>query len=214
MKNSIIKVMVAMVILLTSTVNAQIKNTKTEEVKISGNCGMCKKTIEKAGSLKDVASVEWNKETKMATLTYDAKKTNQDEILKRIANAGYDSEKFAAPDNVYNDLHGCCQYDRDVKITTKKTKNIATLEKVEKVKISGNCGMCKRTIEKSGNVPDVAKVEWNKETGIAILTFNESKTTKAEILKRIAAAGYDNELFKATEEVYSNLPGCCQYDRE
>jgi copper chaperone CopZ len=214
MKKSIIKVMVAVLVLLTSTVNAQIKNTKKEEIKISGNCGMCKKIIEKAGSLKNVASVEWNKETKMATLTYDAKKTNQDEILKRIANAGYDSEKFSAPDNVYNDLHGCCQYDRDLKITPEKIKNVAILEKVEKVKISGNCGMCKRTIEKSGNVPDVAKVEWNKETGVATLTFNESKTTKAEILKRIAAAGYDNELFKATEEVYSNLPGCCQYDRE
>ena len=49
------------------------------------------KTIEKAGNLKNVATLDWNKDTKMATLTYDAKKTNQDEILKRIALAGYDS---------------------------------------------------------------------------------------------------------------------------
>ena len=102
---------------LLSSINgfAQIKNAKTETVKIYGNCGMCKTTIEKAGNEKKVASVDWNKDTKMATLTYDGDKTNQDEILKRIALAGYDSEKFRAPDDVYAKLAGCCQYDRPVK---------------------------------------------------------------------------------------------------
>lgn len=94
---------------------AQVKNAKTENVKIYGNCGMCETTIEKAGNLKKVAKVEWNKDTKMATIVYDAQKTNQDEILKRIALAGYDSDKFLAPDDVYSKLNGCCQYDRKVK---------------------------------------------------------------------------------------------------
>lgn len=92
--------------------NAQIKNAKTESVKIYGNCGMCERTIEKAGNIKKIADVDWNKETKMATITYDASKTNQDEILKRIALAGYDSDKFLAPDDVYAKLPECCQYDR------------------------------------------------------------------------------------------------------
>ena len=51
----------------------------------------------------------------MATLNYDAQKTNQEEILKRIALAGYDSEKFLAPDDAYNKLAGCCQYKRVLK---------------------------------------------------------------------------------------------------
>ena len=68
----------------------QIKNAKTEIVKIYGNCEMCEKTIETAGNVKKVANVEWNKDSKMATITYDSIKTNQDEILKRIALAGYD----------------------------------------------------------------------------------------------------------------------------
>lgn len=80
---------------------------------------MCKATIEKAGNVNKVASVEWNKDTKMATLTYDGNKTNQDEILKRIALAGYDSEKFLAPDDVYAKLPGCCQYDRELKPVAK-----------------------------------------------------------------------------------------------
>lgn len=90
----------------------KITNIKTETKKIYGNCGMCKRTINKAGNLDGIAKVDWDKETKMATITYDSTKTNLDEILKRIANAGYDNETFIAPDEVYNNLHGCCQYER------------------------------------------------------------------------------------------------------
>lgn len=117
---SIQNVLVAIILLLSSVaVNAQIKNAKTETVKIFGNCGMCKKTIEKAGNLKNVAQVNWDKETKIAAITYDATLTNQEEILKRIALAGYDSEKHSAPETSYSGLPGCCQYDREVKKETK-----------------------------------------------------------------------------------------------
>ena len=122
MKYSISNVMVAATMLLTFTISsAQIKNSVTENVKIYGNCGMCEKTIEKAGNLKNVATVDWNKDSKMASITYDSKKTNQDEVLKRIALAGYDSDTFLAPENVYNELPGCCQYDRESKIAVKAT---------------------------------------------------------------------------------------------
>lgn len=108
-----IKILVAITLLLSFTAcNAQIKNAKTETVKINGNCGMCKSTIEKAGNIKKVAQVDWNKDTKTAVLTYDSTKTNQDEILKRIALAGYDSDQFLAPDDVYAKLPECCQYER------------------------------------------------------------------------------------------------------
>lgn len=102
-----------------NTVNAQIKNAKTETVKISGNCGMCEKKIEKAGNADKAATVDWDKDTKMATITYDAKKTNTSEILKRIALAGYDSDEFLAPDAVYASLPGCCKYDRASKTMAK-----------------------------------------------------------------------------------------------
>ena len=129
MKNSLKKIMVATFVLLSIKINAQIKNSKTETVKIYGNCGMCETNIEKAGTIKRVAKVDWNQETQMATLTYDTAKTNQDEILKRIALAGYDSDKFLAPDDVYNNLHGCCQYDRVAKVPVKEeVKTEATTE--------------------------------------------------------------------------------------
>ena len=110
-----------MALSMTSVFGQKIKNATTETVKIYGNCGMCEKTIENAGSSKNTASVDWDKDTKMATLTFDAKKTSKDEILKKIALAGYDSDSFLAPDDVYNNLHGCCQYDREAKIPVEKS---------------------------------------------------------------------------------------------
>ena len=119
MKNSFKNIMVATFVLLSITINAQIKNAKTETVKIYGNCGMCETKIENAGIIKKVVQVDWDQDSKMATLTYDTTKTNQDEILKRIALAGYDSDRFLAPDDVYDNLHGCCQYDRVAKVPVK-----------------------------------------------------------------------------------------------
>jgi copper chaperone CopZ len=116
--------MVTFTLLSLTACSTQIQNAKTEKVKIYGNCGMCEKTIENAGSVDKFASVDWDKNTKMATLTYDAKKTNKEEIIKRIALAGYDSDSFLAPDDVYNNLPGCCQYDRDAKSKVVENKTM------------------------------------------------------------------------------------------
>ncbi len=98
---------------------AQIKNAKTESVKIYGNCEMCESTIEKAGNSKKTSLVDWDKTTKLASITYDSKKTNRDEILKKIALNGYDSDIYLAPDNAYNGLMDCCKYERTAKIAIK-----------------------------------------------------------------------------------------------
>ena len=120
------KILVATTLLLSFTsCNAQIDNAKTETILVYGNCGMCEKTIEKAGSSKKVSLVDWNEDTKMATITFDATKTNSDEILKKIALAGYDSDKFLAPDKVYNKLHGCCKYERVAKTAAKSESSMA-----------------------------------------------------------------------------------------
>ena len=94
---------------------AQIPNAQKVAVEIYGNCGMCKKTIEKAGYQKNKSMVVWDKETKKATVTFNPQKTTVAKVLKRIANAGYDNEQYYAPDNAYEELHGCCQYERKPK---------------------------------------------------------------------------------------------------
>lgn len=125
--NLLSKISTTLILLLTfSFCNAQIKNAKTESVKIYGNCEMCESTIEKAGNVKKVALVDWNEDTKMAMLTYDASITSKDEILKRIALAGYDSDQFLAPDDVYAKLPECCQYDRVNKSALVKKEKVET----------------------------------------------------------------------------------------
>ncbi|MDP1801617.1 MAG: DUF3347 domain-containing protein [Bacteroidota bacterium] len=113
---SILNLLIAIPTLLLSTsCDGQIKNAKIVTVKIDGNCEMCEKTIESAANQKKAASVDWNKDTKQATITYDDSKTTPDEILKRVALAGYDNEKFLAPDDAYAGLPGCCKYERNRK---------------------------------------------------------------------------------------------------
>jgi len=45
------KIMAVMMLLVSLLYTAQIKNAKTETVKISGNCDMCKSKIEKSGNV-------------------------------------------------------------------------------------------------------------------------------------------------------------------
>jgi Protein of unknown function (DUF3347) len=116
--------MIAIMLLSTTIVFAQFKNSNTETIKVYGNCEMCKAKIEKAGAQKNVSKVLWSEETNMATITYDAKKTTTDAILKKIALAGYDSDNFLAPDAVYKKLHACCKYERVKKPIAKTTAAI------------------------------------------------------------------------------------------
>lgn len=116
---------------------AQIKNSKTETVKVWGNCEMCKATIEKAANKKGEVKAVWNDETKQATITYNTKTTNLNAVLKRIALAGYDNVSFAAPDAAYNNLPGCCQYDRpDKKEIKTPTTVVATSTQTDSTKAS------------------------------------------------------------------------------
>ncbi len=103
---------------------AQIKNSKLVTVQISGNCGMCKSTIEKAGYVANESLVVWNSKTNQATLTYDSNKTSEDAILKRIALAGYDNERYLAPEETYAALHSCCQYDRTLQAEETSSKPV------------------------------------------------------------------------------------------
>lgn len=91
---------------------AGIKNAKTISVKVLGNCEMCKTRIDASVTKKGVSIGNWNADSKMMSLTFDGKKTTADDLLKLIAYAGHDNEKFMSPDDAYSNLPGCCQYER------------------------------------------------------------------------------------------------------
>ena len=115
MKTIIFWISIWSILFTTTDIYAQVKNAKTETFHVNGNCDMCKATIEKAGNKKKEAQVIWDSASQSAKIVYDAEKTNSDAILKRIALAGYDNEKYLAPDETYTQLHGCCQYERTLK---------------------------------------------------------------------------------------------------
>lgn len=85
---------------------------KEETIKVWGNCGMCKETIETAATKAGATTAVWNEESKELKVTYASNKTDTKKIQQKIANSGYDTQDFSAPDKVYNKLHGCCKYER------------------------------------------------------------------------------------------------------
>lgn len=110
MKISKLILLVFCSIFFCSTLFAQ---EKTDSMKVWGNCGMCKKTIESSLKKKDgILSKTWNKETKILTVTYDSEKITIQKIGELVAEAGYDNQYATAPDEAYNNLHSCCQYER------------------------------------------------------------------------------------------------------
>lgn len=85
-----------------------------ETFKVWGNCGMCNKVITSAvKSIDGVSFAKWSAETQMITVKFQSEKTTLNDIKKKIASVGYDTEEFKAKDEVYSKLHHCCQYDRN-----------------------------------------------------------------------------------------------------
>lgn len=86
--------------------------SKTDTVKVWGNCEECKNKIEKAAETAGAATANWSDETYLLVVNYDAAKTSVLNIEKSIAAVGYDTQNVKADDAAYKKLPKCCQYDR------------------------------------------------------------------------------------------------------
>ena len=81
-----------------------------------------------------------------------------------------------------------------------------------KVKVSGDCDMCKSRIENVVNeFNNVEDSNWDSETEILIVYYKSEMPDITAILKSVAVSGHDNEKFKADDDVYNKLPKCCHY---
>lgn len=101
----------ALLLGLFTSASAQ-KSTVTETFKVLGNCGMCQKTIQTAALDAGAKTAAWDRDTHMLTVTFKEKKTSVEKIQEAIAKSGYDTPKFKATEAAYNNLSGCCQFDR------------------------------------------------------------------------------------------------------
>ena len=125
MKKVILSMAVIAALAFTSCKNEARKEIKTTSTEVSaatiktnltfgvrGNCGMCKKTIEKAAnSVEGVASAVWDVDKKKIDISYDDSKIDAVAIHTAIAASGYDTEQVAGNEEAYDDLPGCCKYD-------------------------------------------------------------------------------------------------------
>ena len=82
----------------------------------------------------------------------------------------------------------------------------------DKIKVYGNCGMCEKRIEAAAqSLEGVNSADWNKETKMLSVRFESGKTDLDKIQKAIAKVGHDTDNYKADDQVYNALPGCCKY---
>lgn len=85
--------------------------------------------------------------------------------------------------------------------------------KTETFKVWGACGMCKTRIEDAVKTEGATAANWDLKTKMLTVTFDPKKTSMDAFGKKLASVGHDTEKFKAPDDVYAKLPGCCHYER-
>ncbi|MBK8701139.1 MAG: TonB-dependent receptor [Saprospiraceae bacterium] len=99
------------IILLLSLLSAWASAQEVYRTKVEGDCGMCKDRIEEtAMQTIGVLTAIWDEETHILEISMDPKLFVADELMKAIATAGHDTEKYKADDAVYQALPECCHY--------------------------------------------------------------------------------------------------------
>lgn len=87
-------------------------------------------------------------------------------------------------------------------------------EKTDTIKVYGNCGMCKKRIEGAlTKVKGIQSANWDVDTKMLTVTYDESKINLDDIHQKVADVGHDSDKAKAKDSVYNGLMGCCQYER-
>ena len=95
--------------LLSGALHAQSKTTKTD-IKVFGNCGMCKKRIETALEYPGIKFAAWDTKTKNLEVVFNNRKITLQEIRELVVSTGHDTDSLKARDEVYAKLPFCCLY--------------------------------------------------------------------------------------------------------
>ena len=82
-----------------------------------------------------------------------------------------------------------------------------------KFKVYGNCGMCEKRIENAAKIEGVTSADWDVDTKMLTIHFDETKVKPSKVHQAVAAVGHDTDKSRADDKVYAKLHGCCHYDR-
>jgi copper chaperone CopZ len=102
--------------LVAFSIQAQEKKNKNAKYafEVNGNCEQCKKRIEKAAySVAGVKSADWSIDNHQLSLILNEEKSAALDVKNAIAKVGHDTDEVKASDEVYNNLHSCCLYERN-----------------------------------------------------------------------------------------------------
>jgi cation transport ATPase len=85
----------------------------TKNFKVLGRCDMCRERIENVAlALEGVEYVRWDRSKQNLTVSYNEQKTSLQKIQTAVTMKGHDTELFSASDVRFNELPGCCKYER------------------------------------------------------------------------------------------------------
>lgn len=98
------------ILLLVALSGCQSTGNASEEFWVRGNCEMCKSNIEEAVSgIDGVASVDYDLEANLISVSYDSTKVNVDNLHMACAAAGYETKLEKAVASAYDELPKCCK---------------------------------------------------------------------------------------------------------
>ena len=207
MKNLIIIIAVLAFSLNSNNVNAQSDRDQIE-VQVDGlGCPFCAYGLEKKfKEFKGIKDVKIEMETGLFNFTYPSEKEmTLKQVESQVDKAGYTAvtTKIIRTDGTI---------EESKQNITELTEESEIVNK--DIFVAGNCGMCQSRIEKTAkSIAGVVNAEWDKDNKMLTLKYDSSQTSIGEVSESIAKAGHDTKYSKAGEDVYNNLPGCCQYDR-
>ncbi|HEY0743723.1 MAG TPA: cation transporter [Chryseosolibacter sp.] len=110
MKTNILSILFFFVAILIANVSFAQGKAVTANIKVFGNCGMCKERIETALDQTGIKVATWDTKTKNLEVVYNPKKITEQRIHELIAEVGHDTEKVKAKNDVYGKLPFCCLY--------------------------------------------------------------------------------------------------------
>ncbi len=207
MKYSII--IIALLIGMTFTANAQTKTVDNFSVQVDGlGCPFCAFGLEKKfKEFKGIKKIAIEMETGTLTFTYPSEKALSLETVEaQVTEAGYTPVETRI-------IRADGSVEENMGVLVANTGNAEELAE-ERFLVAGNCGMCKVRIEDAAlSVVGVYSADWNQETQQLLVSFDALATSKKAIAKAIAKSGHDSKTAKADDKTYENLPGCCQYTR-
>lgn len=80
----------------------------------------------------------------------------------------------------------------------------------KKITVKGECEMCKDKIETALDLPGISFAEWDKETKVLTVRYNDKKVSEDLIHQTISTLGYATDKMTADKANQAKLANCCK----